>query len=275
MHLRRFGYFYFVVLLILSGCSDQERTNVTGICRSCKPYFERGSWHFPQTHYEYDEIGLASWYGPGCHGKKSAAGQLYNMHELTAAHKTLPLPCIVRVTNLDNNKSLDVLVHDRGPYVYEGRIIDLSYAAAKRLGIYYKGTGRVRVQTLVKESKEFSDYLRRNHKNFHDPKVRDTWFNIYNRHFSSTPVHSTPYVVDDYPTSIKKINFIKKNQALKKQEDLRFKNFSDFNKQYLKKRNSLKVKKSASEVVSPSVKRGNQYARTSSIKRSKNNVQKA
>lgn len=274
MKIRHLTYITWILSLFLSGCSDQDRTNVTGVCRSCKPYFVRGSWHFPQTHYEYDEVGLASWYGPGFHGKRGASGQFYNMHELTAAHKTLPLPCIVRVTNLDNNKSLDVLVHDRGPYVYEGRIIDLSYAAAKKLGMYYKGTGRVRVQTLVKESKAFSDYLKRNHKNFHDPKVRDTWVNIYNRHFSSNPVHTAPYIVEDYPVTVKKINTIKRNAAFKKTEDLRFKKFSDFQTQYLKKRNLVKKSKSIFSHKNPIVKKGNQYARNQFIKRSKNAVQK-
>ncbi len=255
----------------MSGCSDVDKTNVTGICRSCKPYFERGSWHFPQTHYEYDEVGLASWYGPGCHGKKSAAGQIFNTYELTAAHKTLPLPSIVRVTNLDNNKSLDVLVHDRGPYVYEGRIIDLSIAAAKKLNIYQKGIGRVRVQTLVKESKVFSDYLKSRHRNFHDQSVRDSWIDIYNKRFSSTPVHTGSYEVDTPSTSIKKINYSKQKKTVVKNIDSRFNNFEDFTKQLAKNRKTITKAHSISNRTKTTSK-GLKYAKRKPLKGAKSNV---
>jgi len=97
------------------------------------------------THY--DKTGIASWYGKDFHGKRTANGERYDMHALSAAHKTLPLPTLVRVTNLDNGRAVIVRVNDRGPFVKE-RLIDLSYAAAKELGYADKGTARVRVQTL-------------------------------------------------------------------------------------------------------------------------------
>lgn len=89
--------------------------------------------------------GLASWYGPGFHGKKTANGETYNMYALTAASKTLPLGSWVKVTNLDNNKQVTVKINDRGPYVGI-RILDLSYEAAKRLGIIAKGTGHIKIE---------------------------------------------------------------------------------------------------------------------------------
>ncbi|TCK06709.1 rare lipoprotein A [Phorcysia thermohydrogeniphila] len=95
----------------------------------------------------YVEVGIASWYGPGFHGKRTASGEFYNMYKLTAAHKTLPLGTYVRVINLENGKSVVVKINDRGPFV-PGRIIDLSYAAAKRIGMLSKGTARVKIIAL-------------------------------------------------------------------------------------------------------------------------------
>ncbi|RZI46228.1 septal ring lytic transglycosylase RlpA family protein [Candidatus Finniella inopinata] len=170
-----------VLCLALSGCGGNNighKHPVTGICKSCKPYFVRGSWHHPQAHYHYDEIGLASWYGPGFHGKPKPYGELFNQHSMTAAHKTLPLPTIVLVTNLETGKTIKVLVDDRGPFVYEGRIIDLSMGSAKALGCYNKGIGKVRVQALVEESKALSSYLTRYGPSGRDPSGR-TWWEIY------------------------------------------------------------------------------------------------
>lgn len=99
----------------------------------------------------YEATGIASWYGRDFHGKRTSSGEIYDMHELTAAHKTLPLPSLVRVTNLDNGRSVVVTVNDRGPFVKD-RIIDLSYAAAKELDIVQAGTGRVEVQALAGQS---------------------------------------------------------------------------------------------------------------------------
>ena len=95
----------------------------------------------------YDESGIASWYGRDFHGRRTANGEIYDMHALSAAHTMLPMPTLVRVTNLENGRSVVVRVNDRGPFV-KNRLIDLSYAAAKELGYDMKGTARVRVQTL-------------------------------------------------------------------------------------------------------------------------------
>ncbi len=95
----------------------------------------------------YREEGVASWYGTKFHGRRTSSGEPYDMYAMTAAHKTLPLPSYVRVTNLENGRSAVVRVNDRGPF-HEGRIIDLSYAAAVVLGIAERGTARVRVEAL-------------------------------------------------------------------------------------------------------------------------------
>ncbi len=91
--------------------------------------------------------GIASWYGIKFHGRKTSSGEIYNMHAMTAAHKTLPLPAYVHVKNLDNGRSAVVRVNDRGPFV-QGRIIDLSYAAAKKLGVKGPGTANVEIRVV-------------------------------------------------------------------------------------------------------------------------------
>ena len=93
------------------------------------------------------ETGIASWYGAPYHNRRGSNGEVYDMNAMTAAHRTLPLGSIVRVTNLDSRKSAVVRITDRGPFI-EGRIIDLSQAAAKQIGLVQKGTGRVRVEVL-------------------------------------------------------------------------------------------------------------------------------
>ena len=110
-----------------------------------KSYKVAGQTYNPQHNPDYDKIGVASWYGDKFHGKPTANGEIYNKNELTAAHKTLPLNSYVYVTNLDNGQSIKVRLNDRGPFI-DGRIIDLSEAAASVLDITQKGTGRVRVQ---------------------------------------------------------------------------------------------------------------------------------
>jgi len=93
------------------------------------------------------QVGRASWYGPTFYGKKTASGAIFHKHDLTAAHRTLPLGTEVRVTNLANDRSVDVTVNDRGPFV-SGRIIDLSWEAANRIGIIGPGTGLVKITVL-------------------------------------------------------------------------------------------------------------------------------
>jgi rare lipoprotein A len=95
------------------------------------------------------QTGVASWYGPGFHGKATSSGTIYDQHGLTAAHPNLPLGTRVRVTNLDNDRSVEVLVNDRGPFA-KGRVIDLSYAAAHQIGMIGPGTARVRIDVVAR-----------------------------------------------------------------------------------------------------------------------------
>jgi len=103
----------------------------------------------------YKEQGRASWYGNKFHGRRTSSGETYDMYAMTAAHKTLPLPTYVEVTNLDNGRKVIVKVNDRGPF-HEGRIIDLSYSAAKKLDIISQGTGRVEVRTISTDSNSYA-----------------------------------------------------------------------------------------------------------------------
>ena len=114
-----------------------------------KPYEVGGHWYYPAEQPRYNEVGLASWYGYGdgygC--RVTADGEMMDPGALTGAHKTLPLPSMVEVTNLATGKKIKVRVNDRGPFV-AGRIIDLSRAAAEKLGIFGHGTAKVRVRYL-------------------------------------------------------------------------------------------------------------------------------
>jgi len=105
----------------------------------------------------FSQQGLASWYGTKFHGKLTSSGEPYDMYKMTAAHKTLPIPCYVRVTNLQTGKKIVVKVNDRGPFV-DGRIIDLSYAAAKKLGITQTGTARVQLDLVTPDTPDVVVY---------------------------------------------------------------------------------------------------------------------
>ncbi len=110
-----------------------------------RPYQVNGRWYTPSEQPDYDEVGTASWYGNVFQGKPTATGEVFDMYQISAAHKTLPLPSMVEVTNLDNGRKLMVRVNDRGPFV-DGRIIDLSRGAADQLGVLRPGLARVRVR---------------------------------------------------------------------------------------------------------------------------------
>lgn len=109
------------------------------------PYKVAGRWYVPREDPNYQEYGVASWYGADFHGRRTANGEVFDAKALTAAHPTLPLPCYAYVTNLENGKTILVRVNDRGPYVND-RLIDMSYAAAKHLGYTNNGRARVRVR---------------------------------------------------------------------------------------------------------------------------------
>ena len=115
------------------------------------PYQISGKWYYPDRDLRYDNTGIASWYGDQFAGKLTANGEIFDPELVSAAHKTLPMPSVVRVTNLDNGKSLVVRINDRGPYV-TGRIIDMSRAGARLLGFKDEGIARVRIQLLTEQS---------------------------------------------------------------------------------------------------------------------------
>ncbi len=112
-----------------------------------RAYQVRGRWYQPAEQPGYDVTGMASWYGEQFHGRPTATGERFDMHALTAAHKTLPLPGLVEVTNLANGRRIVVRVNDRGPFV-DNRIIDLSRGSAEALGMLQAGVGEVRVRYL-------------------------------------------------------------------------------------------------------------------------------
>ena len=115
-----------------------------------RPYKIAGKHYYPlASAHGYVEKGRASWYGKKFHGRKTSNGETYNMYDMTAAHKTLPMNTWVKVENLDNGRVITVRINDRGPFV-RGRIIDLSYTGAKKIGIVGPGTARVRVTALGK-----------------------------------------------------------------------------------------------------------------------------
>lgn len=122
-------------------------------------YQVKGVWYYPREDYEYVEEGIASWYGPNFHGKPTANGAVFDQWKVSAAHRTLPMPSIVRVTNLENGRSLKVKVNDRGPFA-SNRIIDLSRRAAQLLGFEQQGTALVRVELLAEESRRLAAFMR-------------------------------------------------------------------------------------------------------------------
>jgi rare lipoprotein A len=127
-----------------------------GVYRVGKPYMIGGREYVPQDDVNYSAVGLASWYGDDFHGRYTANGEVFDMNSLSAAHPTLPLPSYVRVTNLNNHKSLVVRVNDRGPYV-GNRLIDVSVRTAKLLGFYGNGLTKVKVEYVGRAPLEGSD----------------------------------------------------------------------------------------------------------------------
>ncbi len=123
------------------------------------PYQVFGVSYFPQNYENYEEIGTASWYGDEFHGKRTANGEVYNMGSMTAAHPTLPLPSMVRITNLRNGKEAIVRVNDRGPFS-KSRVIDVSERAADLLGFKGQGTTEVKVELLRNDTDELLERLK-------------------------------------------------------------------------------------------------------------------
>jgi rare lipoprotein A len=132
-------------LLALAACTT--RAPEVGIYKLGEPYQIQGRWYVPEFDPAYDRVGVASWYGHPFHGRPTANGETFDRNRLSAAHPTLPLPSIVRVTNLSNQRQMELRVNDRGPFVKD-RIIDLSQAAARALDVERSGTAPVRVEFL-------------------------------------------------------------------------------------------------------------------------------
>lgn len=166
MSQKTFFHISFSLLLccLLAACTNEPETfevcpppvgpcTLAPVKATSRPYQIKGIWYYPQSHYEYDETGIASYYGGGdvFHGRPTATGKIFDMNGITAAHKTVPLPCIAEVTNLENGRQITVEVNDRGPFV-AGRIIDVSRRVAQLLGFEGRGTAQVRVRTLVPET---------------------------------------------------------------------------------------------------------------------------
>lgn len=150
-----------ICVVLLSACGSQRAANPPAEAhyKVGEPYEIKGETYYPREDYSYDETGIASWYGQDFHGGRTANGEIFNKDELTAAHKTLPLPTLARVTNLDNGKSIVVRINDRGPFS-GARLIDVSQRAAQLLGFEQQGTAKVRVQVLADESKAIADAMR-------------------------------------------------------------------------------------------------------------------
>lgn len=156
------------VLLLASSCAEVELVSHAakqvqpssqgrgeGHYKIGNPYEIDGIWYYPAVDYNYRETGIASWYGPKFDGKPTANGEVFNQYEVSAAHRTLPIPSMVRVTNLENGRSIVVRVNDRGPFK-NGRIIDLSTRAAQLLGFHRQGTAKVLVEILELESRQLA-----------------------------------------------------------------------------------------------------------------------
>lgn len=163
----------FFSALVLSACAESQLVShwakkVTwpgqqenaGTYKVGKPYRVGSVWYTPKEDFNLSETGIASWYGPDFHGHHTANGEIYDQDELTAAHRTLQMPSLVRVTNLENGRSVVVRINDRGPFK-NGRVIDVSKRSATLLGFIGRGTARVRIDVLSRESRLIAEAARR------------------------------------------------------------------------------------------------------------------
>ena len=188
------------ILLFLAGCggsrmekSDSAPSNppdVSGVLNAVpknekirsdkqKSYVVLGKRYYPMSTNEgYSEKGIASWYGKKFHGRKTAIGEIYDMYQMTAAHKTLPLPSYAEVTNLNNGFKIIVRVNDRGPF-HQGRIIDLSYAGATKLDIIGNGTAEVEVKAINSKDHEMSKQFIANPEVNVEPLNQDSYSVVY------------------------------------------------------------------------------------------------
>ena len=170
--LRKFGVrgrvLWLLAIFALAACAEAELVSHTakivqppsaevkkGVYKVGKPYRVDEVWYYPKVDYSYRKTGIASWYGPRFQGRRTANGEIYDQYKMTAAHPTLPMPSMVRVTNLENGRSVVVRVNDRGPFK-NSRIIDLSRKAAELLGFREDGTAKVLVEVMEPESRQLA-----------------------------------------------------------------------------------------------------------------------
>lgn len=177
--MRPFSFLIIGAMLALTACGGSDRPRYSGHEESTagvpgfsadgkrklhpnvklgQSYTVGGKTYVPKYQPEYDETGMASWYGPGFHGGKTANGESFSTHQYTAAHTTLPLPSIVKVTYLKTGRSAYARINDRGPFAH-GRIIDLSKAVAEDIGMLRDGVGKVRVQYMPEETERFVELM--------------------------------------------------------------------------------------------------------------------
>jgi len=177
----------FIILLLLSACAS-KKTSATlypDVSKPAsrpwqKPYTVNGQRYEPlDTHNGFVQTGVASWYGSDFHGKSTSNGERYDMYAMTAAHKTLPLGVYVSVRNMDNGRETVVRINDRGPFV-KGRIIDLSYAAAKQIGVDVIGTAPVRIEALGYRETATGQYAAVNDYDAGDYTIQVGSFREYN-----------------------------------------------------------------------------------------------
>lgn len=199
-------------LLALSACSETQLVShwakqvagsesaQSGTYKIGNPYKVGSVWYYPKENFKLVETGIASWYGPGFHAGNTANGEVYDQDELTAAHRTLQLPSLVRVTNLENGRSIVVRVNDRGPFK-NGRIMDVSRRAADLLGFINKGTARVRLEVLESESRQLAAAAKRG-----EDTTRMTAADFQRggtQTASAAPVAAAPAADDSVPESLR------------------------------------------------------------------------
>ena len=161
-----------LVVCLAFALASCGRGDANPIYKVGTPYTIEGVRYHPERDLGYDETGLASWYGHKEKGRLTANGEIFHPGRITAAHKTLPMPSAVRVTNLENGRSISVRINDRGPFV-AGRIIDLSTKGAELLGFREQGVARVRVQALVEETVRLERLARSGRFRSLKPRLRE------------------------------------------------------------------------------------------------------
>lgn len=193
----------FILIILLSSCShtrsdgppgyNVDVSKIPNAVPKPEPLAKYGNnksyvvfgkkYHTMSSSKNYNEVGVASWYGSKFHDRKTSSGEPYNMLSMTAAHKTLPLPTYVEVTNLNNDKKIIVKVNDRGPFASD-RIIDLSYVAAKKLGMLGHGTANVRVRAI-------NPYALYNREPLfsHSQPIKSPWVNIHKNKMPSETIY--------------------------------------------------------------------------------------